>query len=82
MPFENIVGGLIPKIISLNIPPPKAVIQPTKTTPKTSSPAPQAISAPDMEKAIVPIISNSFMNSSIFYISPFKLRILKRKSHF
>ncbi|MPM96765.1 hypothetical protein SDC9_143930 [bioreactor metagenome] len=50
-------GGVLPIRISLIIPPPTAVVTASIITPKMSSFFSIPMSAPDMAKAIVPIIS-------------------------
>ena len=63
--YLKVVGGLIPKIKSLIIPPPTAVVIPRKATPKRSICFWQAVTAPDMAKAMVATISNIKIASNI-----------------
>ena len=56
---SNVLGGVIPRITSRIIPPPIAVTQPSTQTPSISMRCFRAVRAPDIAKAIVPIISKN-----------------------
>ena len=63
--WAKAVGGVIPKITSLIIPPPTAVVAPKIFTPKISIFFSIASMAPDEANATVPIISRTKVKISI-----------------
>ena len=67
--FLNIVGGMMPKIISLIAPPPTAVITPKTIIPNTSKFFFIATIAPDIANAIIPI--SSIIIISVPNVMPF-----------
>ena len=54
MGLINILGGAMPRIISLIMPPPTAVTSPRRTTPKMSTPLLIPVPDPEMANAMVP----------------------------
>lgn len=61
--FWNIFGGVIPRTKSLINPPPRAVTRPSTITPSMSIFFLQPSMAPEIAKAIVPIMSKNTLNS-------------------